>query len=183
MKRLIISILIVGLLAASITSTMARVEITSKTGVQKGEACTVEKVVDGDTLDCYLEGSGSVRVRLIGVDTPEAKRNTKLKRDVQRSGRSAEEILQMGEKAKNFAQSLLSRGSIVYLEFDVQKLDKYGRLLAYVWLEDGRMLNEVLLEEGYAQVYTIPPNVKYEQRLLEAQRRARQKMKGLWGEF
>ncbi|MFN3265126.1 MAG: thermonuclease family protein, partial [Aquificaceae bacterium] len=56
-----------------------------------------------------------------------------------------------------------------------------GRLLAYVWLSDGRMLNEVLVKEGYAMVYTIPPNVKYQERFLQAQRYARENRKGLWG--
>ncbi|RME11542.1 MAG: thermonuclease, partial [Aquificota bacterium] len=75
----------------------------------------------------------------------------------------------------------LPKGETVYLEFDVQKTDRYGRLLAYVWLSDGRMLNEVLVKEGYAMVYTIPPNVKYQERFLQAQRYARENRKGLWG--
>jgi micrococcal nuclease len=52
--------------------------------------------------------------------------------------------------------------------------------LAYVWLKDGRMLNEVLVREGMAQVYTIPPNVKYQDVLLKAQRQAREEGKGFW---
>ncbi|MCX8060755.1 MAG: thermonuclease family protein, partial [Aquificaceae bacterium] len=101
--------------------------------------------------------------------------------DVERTGRSMEEIVKMGKEAKRFTQSLLPAGGKVYLEFDVQKTDRYGRLLAYVWLSDGRMLNEVIIKEGYAQVYTIPPNVKYQERLLSAQRRAREEGRGLWG--
>ena len=67
------------------------------------------------------------------------------------------------------------------LELDVEKVDPYGRLLAYVYLLDGEMFNEKLVEEGYAQVATFPPNVKYVDRFLEAQREARAANRGLWG--
>ncbi len=144
--------------------------------------CEVVRVVDGDTFHCLLEGKEEVKVRLIGVDTPESSENQKAVRDAQRSGRDVREIVRMGKKSAEFTKSLLPKGSTVYLEFDVQKTDKYGRLLAYVWLSDGRMLNELLVREGYAQVYTIPPNVKYQERFLEAQRKAREEGKGLWGE-
>lgn len=69
---------------------------------------------------------------------------------------------------------------MVRLEFDMQPRDRYGRLLAYVWLPDGRMLNEVLLEEGYAMLLTVPPTVKYVERLRKALRRAVEEEKGLW---
>ncbi len=172
-----------GLIIITFSCTSTKAEYSKQRESQRGELCIVEKVIDGDTFECYLENSGSVKVRLIGVDTPESGYNKKLERDVQRSGKDVEEIIRMGKKAKEFTQTLIPKNSKVYLEFDVQKVDRYGRLLAYVWLEDRRMLNKVLLEEGYAQVYTIPPNVKYEKEFLEAQRKARQRMKGLWGEF
>jgi len=144
--------------------------------------CTVVRVVDGDTFHCTLSNGEEVKVRLIGVDTPESADNPKARRDSERTGQSLEEIIKMGRQAKEFTKRLLPKGEKVYLEFDVQKTDKYGRLLAYVWLSDGRMLNEVLIREGYAQVYTIPPNVKYQERFLEAQRYARENRKGLWGQ-
>ncbi len=67
------------------------------------------------------------------------------------------------------------------LELEVQKVDPYGRLLAHVYLTDGQMFNETLLEEGYAQMATFPPNVKYVNRFLEAQRESRAANRGLWG--
>ncbi len=143
--------------------------------------CTVLHVVDGDTFHCLLPSGEEVKVRLIGVDTPESSDNPKARRDVERTGRSLEEIIKMGKMAKEYTKKLLPKGEKVYLEFDVQKTDRYGRLLAYVWLPDGRMLNEVLVKEGFAQVYTVPPNVKYQERLLQAQRYARENRKGLWG--
>ncbi len=172
-----------GLIVITFSCTSTKTQSSKESESQRGELCIVEKVIDGDTFECYLENSGSVRVRLIGVDTPETRYNQKLERDARRSGRDAEEIIKMGKKAKEFTQTLIPKNSKVYLELDVQRVDRYGRILAYVWLEDGRMLNKVLLEEGYAQVYTIPPNVKYEKEFLEAQRKARQEKKGLWKEF
>ncbi len=142
--------------------------------------CTVVRVVDGDTFHCRLSSGEEVKVRLIGVDTPESSDNPKARRDAERSGQSLEEIIKMGRASAEFTKRVLPKGETVYLEFDVQKTDRYGRLLAYVWLRDGRMLNELIVREGYAMVYTIPPNVKYQERFLEAQRYARENRKGLW---
>jgi micrococcal nuclease len=68
----------------------------------------------------------------------------------------------------------------VTIELDVQERDKYGRLLGYVWLQDGRMLNEVIVRAGYAGLMTIPPNVKHLRTLQEAYRDAREAKRGLW---
>lgn len=146
----------------------------------KGTECIVKRVVDGDTFVC-VRGNEEIKVRLIGVDTPESSANQKAYRDSAKTGQSLDEIIKMGQEAKKFTSSILKPGTKVYLETDVQPTDKYGRLLAYVWLEDGRMLNEILIREGYAQVYTIPPNVKYAEHFLEAQRKAREERKGFWG--
>ncbi|MFZ8786067.1 thermonuclease family protein [Thermocrinis sp.] len=147
---------------------------------QKGTPCKVVRVIDGDTFTCTLENGEKIKVRLIGVDTPESRESPKLEREVQKSGLQKEEILRMGKIATEFTKKLLPEGEIVYLEQDVQKTDRHGRVLAYVWLKDGRMLNEVLVREGMARVYTIPPNVKYQDVLLEAQRKAREEGKGFW---
>jgi micrococcal nuclease len=124
----------------------------------------VTRVVDGDTIDISPSVEGRSRVRLIGMDTPEVYFGTQ----------------PYGPEASAFAKRELD-GERVGLELDVQKIDPYGRLLAYVYLPDGRMFNEVLLEEGYAQVATFSPNVKYQDRFLEAQREARGANRGLWG--
>lgn len=174
MRGLFLPIFVAFLLLISCKAESPKVEAV------KGKPCRVVKVVDGDTFTCRLEGKEEVKVRLIGVDTPESTDNPKARRDAERTGRSLEQIISMGKLAKDFTKSLLPEGTTVYLEFDVQTTDRYGRLLAYVWLPDGRLLNEVLIREGYAQVYTVPPNVKYQERLLDAQRRAREEGKGLW---
>jgi endonuclease YncB( thermonuclease family) len=132
-----------------------------------GSVVTVSRVVDGDTIEIAPTVDGLDEVRLIGVDTPETKDP--------RTG-----VQPYGEEASRFTTSALE-GEQAALEFDVEKTDRYGRLLAYIWLSDGRMFNEVLLKEGYAQVATFPPNVKYTDRFLEAQKEARGAGRGLWG--
>ena len=140
----------------------------------KGSVC-VARAIDGDTLKL----SDGERVRLIGIDTPESRYNSKLERDVSRSKKDMKTVLRMGKEAASFTKRL-AEGKAVRLEFDVQKRDKYGRLLAYVYLNDGTFVNAKVIEEGYAQVMTIPPNVKYADLFLKLQREAVKNNKGLW---
>lgn len=129
----------------------------------------VVRVVDGDTIVIDEAINGSDVVRFIGVDAPETSHPTY---GEQPHGRQAQE----------FTASRLNVGSEVALEFDARETDRYGRLLAYAWLlDDGILFNELLLREGHAQVVTLPPNVKYKDRFLRAQREARDANRGLWG--
>jgi micrococcal nuclease len=118
-------------------------------------------------------------VRLIGIDTPESRYNNKLARDSKRSRKDIDSIIKMGKEASNFTEKLAA-GKKVRLEFDVEKHDRYGRLLAYVYLEDGTFVNGRIVEEGYAQVMTVVPNVKHAQTFLKLEREAREKGVGLW---
>lgn len=122
----------------------------------------VTKVVDGDTIKI----SSGETVRLIGIDTPETKHPTK-------------PVEAYGREASEFTRKLVL-GKQVYLEMDVQERDKYGRLLAYVYLKDGTFVNAELLKEGYARVMTVPPNVKYAETFIALEREARAARKGLW---
>lgn len=88
----------------------------------------------------------------------------------------------MGKEATKFVKKFISVGDSVKLELDVQQFDRYGRMLAYVFLANGKMLNEILVREGYAQIMTIPPNVKYQNLFLEAQREARNNKRGFWSD-
>jgi micrococcal nuclease len=117
-------------------------------------------VTDGDTI--HLAGLGSVR--LIGIDTPEVYGGVEC----------------FGRRASNFARRLLPLGTRVRYRVGVEERDRYGRLLAYVWLPDGRMVNRVMVEEGYAQPLTIPPNVEFADAFRAAARAARQAGLGLW---
>ncbi|MGB9700268.1 MAG: thermonuclease family protein [Thermodesulfobacteriota bacterium] len=137
------------------------------------------KIIDGDTLLVEYKGKKE-NVRLIGIDTPESRLNRKALKDAQKGHENIENIIKAGREATRFVQSLLKPGDEVHLEFDAQIRDKYGRLLAYVYLSDGRMLNEEILKAGYAQLLTYPPNVKYVDRFLKAYREAREHNRGLW---
>ena len=140
------------------------------------EMAFVQRVVDGDTLKL----SDKRRIRLIGVDTPELHYSEKLLRDSKRTHKNIEAIQALGAKAADFTRELCE-GKNVRIETDVRKLDKYGRLLAYIYLEDGTFVNAKILEEGYGQVMTIPPDVKYADYFLKLEREARKNGKGLWG--
>lgn len=121
---------------------------------------TVERITDGDTM--RLVGVGPVR--LIGIDTPEV------------FGRSE----CFGREASGFVKRLLRPGDRVRYRPGLDERDRHGRLLAYVWLSNGRMLNVLLAERGYATPLTVPPNIDYAARFAAAARRARDAGRGLW---
>ncbi len=135
----------------------------------------VTRAVDGDTL--VLENRE--RVRLIGIDTPEMHESNKLYRDAQRSGQDVEAIKRLGRQSYEFTKKLVE-GKRVRLDFDVERYDRYKRILAYVYLEDGTFVNARIVEEGYASLMTYPPNVKYADLFLKLYRQARQNQRGLW---
>ena len=122
----------------------------------------VKRVLDGDTIE--LENGE--RVRYIGINTPE----------IAHPPRGAEFF---GPKAAEANRELVE-GKRVRLEFDVQKRDRYGRLLAYVYV-DSLFVNAELVKRGYAYAYTYPPNVKYAELFVRLQREAREAGRGLWG--
>lgn len=115
----------------------------------------VVRVIDGDTIEI----EGGQRVRYIGIDTAES------------GGCFATESTSKNKE--------LVGGKTIRLEKDVSEADRYGRLLRYVYVGD-ILINEVLVKEGYAQVYTYPPDVKYNERFLAAQKEARESDRGLW---
>jgi len=143
------------------------------------EAVKTLRIIDGDTLKLNYNGKEE-SVRLIGIDAPESRVNKKAKNDAQRSGEDLKTIIAMGKEATNYVKSLVKPGDTVRIEFDIEKRDKYGRLLAYVYLANGTMLNEEIVKAGYANLMTVPPNVKYQEEFLKAYREARESGKGLW---
>ena len=120
------------------------------------------RVIDGDTA----VGEHFGRIRYIGINTPE-------------TGARDPAVRAMAREATEVNRRLVE-GKRVRLVLDVQERDRYGRLLAYVWA-DGIFVNAYLLAEGYAQVMTVPPNVRYSQRFVELQRQARERRRGFWG--
>ena len=125
----------------------------------------VTRVVDGDTIEVDFYGEKK-KVRYIGIDTPE----------IEKANTPAECY---GVEAKKRNNELMT-GKYVELVKDVSETDKYGRLLRYVYV-DGDFINLRLVEEGYADVFTYPPDVKYAELFKEAKRSAKNEGKGLWG--
>ena len=141
----------------------------------------VTRIIGGDTLQAFY-GEREKRFRLIGIDAPESRVTERVKRDKNMSEQDINTIIEMGIKAKEYVDGLVKRGDLITIEFDVQERDSYGRLLCYVYLSNGKMLNEEILKAGYAVILTIPPNVKYKDRFLRAYKQARNGKVGLWGE-
>lgn len=133
------------------------------------EKVTVSRAVDGDTLVL----SDGRRVRFIGVDSPEY----------------TSKVEPYGKEASDFTKGYLT-GKTVYLEKDVSETDKYGRLLRYVWISipasindseiRTKMFNAILVLNGYAQIATYPPDVKYQDYFIKYNSEARDGKKGLW---
>jgi micrococcal nuclease len=147
----------------------------------QGKYYRVQRAVDGDTL---LLTNGE-RVRLIGVDTPEVHESKKLHRDAERTGRDIETIKELGKKASKFTKSLVDRKE-VRLEYDqanahIKNRDKYGRVLAYVYLKDGTFVNAEIIRQGYGFAYTLFP-FRYMEEFRRCEREARENERGLWGE-
>jgi endonuclease YncB( thermonuclease family) len=130
-------------------------------------AAEVQRVVDGDTFVASVNGRRE-RVRVIGVDTPESV-------DPNRPDEP------FGEEASNFAKHHLD-GRTVRMAGDAEPRDRYGRMLAYVWLGDGTFWNALLAAEGYAQQLTIPPNVTYADLFRRLVGEARRENRGLWAQ-
>ncbi|MCK5581197.1 MAG: thermonuclease family protein [Candidatus Omnitrophica bacterium] len=170
----------------------------------KNKRYRVVKVFDGDTIKL----ANGEKVRLIGIDCPEAYDSDKLRRDVKKTGKSMREIQMMGKKAGVFTKELVS-GEKVFLEFDQEQRDRYNRLLAYVWIEipsytyssekglpeyydtkvlenewgypaEYLFLNTTIVRAGYAEPMTIPPNNKYAHLFKSFYREARVERRGLW---
>jgi micrococcal nuclease len=135
---------------------------------QNTQTVTVERVVDGDTIEVNPTLSWTEDVRLLGVDTPE-------------TVDPGEPVEPYGPEASAFTKQQLE-GERVTLILDQEKTDQYGRTLAYVRISSqSETFNETLLKQGYAQLYVVSPNDRFEARFSQAQDHARQAQRGIWG--
>jgi len=144
--------------------------ITSPLYAFSGASYVVTSVHDGNTVSIKVESFAGFplkieRLRLIGIDAPELGQEP------------------WGRRAKRHLKKLLSEsGWVVTVEFDVDRRDKHGRLLGYLWnRKKGTLVNERMIEDGYAVLYSFPPNVRYDERFTEAQKTAQSKGLGIWG--
>ena len=163
MKRLIVAIVVV--LAGLVLASPAQAYPTMPQGVQG--PYTVLKVVDGDTIHVDANGQ-SLKIRMIGLDTPETVDPRK-------------PVQCFGLEASAQAKTILG-GQSVYLETDPSQdtIDRFGRTLAYVWIESGRLFNLDMIAEGYAFEYTYDLPYRYQQDFKAAQNDARAQERGLW---
>lgn len=166
-------------------------EIRAPSGAELIEG-TIVNSVDGDTIDVLITNDKEYRIRLILVNTPESK------------GKYKDDPQPYSIEAHEFTKTILVPGQKVWIEKGVEEFDKYNRLLAYIWLdnvvlneeietENGdtvlvgeklgmKSLNELLLREGLAQVVIYPPNTQYVDEFEKVQKQAKKVKKGLWAE-
>ena len=137
---------------------LATLLATLPAGPALAQRVKVLRVTDGDTFQ--------IGVRLIGIDTPETRHPRK-------------PIEFFGKEASAFHRKLI-KGKTVRLELGRRPADRYGRLLAYVFLSDGNLLNALLVSQGYARASPYPPNLKYRELFRELERKARARRKGMW---
>lgn len=126
----------------------------------------VGRVIDGDTVELNTQG-GPLKVRLIGVDTPETVHPTR-------------PVEYFGKEASAFTKAFIE-GDTVFVEYDQERTDRYGRTLAYLYrASDGKLLNDEIIRQGYGHAYTRYP-FRYMELFREAEAVARLEGKGLWG--
>lgn len=146
------------------------------------EPVTVKYVVDGDTLAVTSKNGSEFKVRLIGCNTPESVSSDENKN------------CKEGKEASEYTKSLVSSGSTVYLEYDNEHYDKYGRVLAYVWLSEPAeeinseymqkyMLNARLLVDGQAETMFVGNNIKHKTEFLNIESDARYNSRGFWNDY
>lgn len=123
--------------------------------------CTVLRIIDGDSIECDLGGARR-QIRLLGIDAPELRQRP------------------FGAQSAAALRTLLPHRSEAGLELDVRERDQYGRILAHVWSENGVLVNELMLRQGFAVVYILSPNVKYAEEFRSAAREAQGAKRGLW---
>jgi micrococcal nuclease len=137
------------------------------------EPARVVRVISADTLTLLYRGKWE-EIKLIGPEAPPTALNDRTWEEALRDSSSPDEVIRRGMKATEFVKGLLQYGSQVWIEFDVQKRDRYARLLGYLYLADGRMLNEIILRQGLARLFLVPPNLRYSRRFQELARLAGQ---------
>ncbi len=122
----------------------------------------VKWVNDGDTI-VLADGRN---VRYIGINAPE----------IDHGSKKAEPY---GYKAKNYNKKMVL-STMIRLEIDKERYDQYGRLLAYIFLKDGKFVNKAMIEQGYAYLLPRRPNLRYNKVLLQSQRNAMSAKQGIW---
>jgi micrococcal nuclease len=130
----------------------------ARIGINQRARCTITRITDGDSVVCAPLG----RVRLLLIDAPEMSDG------------------KFGRESRDEMSEMMPVGTRVVAETDVRVTDQYGRLLAYLFLPSGAMINELMARSGYVTTLVYPPNVKYVERIRAAVASARAAKRGLW---
>lgn len=154
-------------LFATLTFCSSNKNDLSETQEQIQEWYPVTKVVDGDTFWVDNGTSKGIKIRLTGIDAPESQKRWKREEGY------------YGKESKAYLTKLL-KNKRVRLETDIDSLDRYGRTLSYVYLENDTFVNAIMVKEGYAVIMTVPPNVRYADLFYKLQVQARENNRGLW---
>jgi micrococcal nuclease len=130
------------------------------------EPARVMRIINGDTLNVLYQGKWE-EIKLLGLDMPETMLNDRVYEKALKNSTTPAEVINRGLTGREFVKKYLQYGSQIWIEFDAQKRDHFSRLLGYVYLADGRMLNEIILRAGLSEPLFIAPNLKYQQRFQE----------------
>ena len=138
----------------------------TNTNTSQADLATIVSVVDGDTIVLRVQDQTET-VRLLGIDTPETVHPTK-------------PIECFGPEASAFTKATLVEGSLVKLLRDVEPRDRYQRLLVYLFLADGTLFNQLLIDRGLARTLSIEPNTAFASQFASHESSARNRRVGLW---
>ena len=130
------------------------------------------RVVDGDTFVVNIDDV-ETKIRLIGVDTPESVAPSDYSKENTEEGLAVSAIV----------EARLTSEPYLYVEYDVERIDKYDRTLVYLYFSDGVMVQDWLLKNGYARIATVAPNIKYAEHFTALERVARENKEGFWDGF
>jgi micrococcal nuclease len=134
--------------------------------ISQPDLATIVSVVDGDTIVLSVQNQTET-VRLLGIETPETVHPTR-------------PIECFGPEASAFTKATLEKGSVVKLVRDVEPRDRYQRLLVYLFLTDGTLFNQLLIDRGLARTLSIEPNTAFASQFASHESSARNRRVGLW---
>ena len=147
---------------------------------QASDTAVVQYVVDGDTVRVLLNGR-SVAVRLLCIDAPEKESNKKAYKDAERFHEDISSRNHAGKTARDLLISILPKGTSVSLEYDKERYDQYGRTLAVIKNIKGELINQKMVEEGYAGVLCYKPNTRFYEQFERSLLDAKAHKRGAWG--
>ncbi|HUQ19601.1 MAG TPA: thermonuclease family protein [Gemmatimonadaceae bacterium] len=158
MKLLLLAAFALACVDESQGSSTQQRQTRNQSGINERTTCTVTRISDGDSIVCSPLG----KVRLLQIDAPELSDGS------------------IGRAAREKLQSLIPIGTRLTAETDVRVTDKFGRVLAFLFLPGGEMVNQEMAKSGYVTTLVYPPNVKYVERIRAAVLDARKAKRGLW---